>query len=509
MKGKYSTFSPNLIRKSCVINKGGTMNKILFRIIPALLLFFFLLSIPCSAKSITVLVLPFENTGDKEYSWISAGMTDTIITEFTNIENIRVVSNRDRKKALHELKFAQTGFVEEDQMIKIGKFTGAQVIFTGSYLVSGNHIRVNARLVNVETAKVENSTKIDGTIDGIFDIQDKVVLTLMGDAEKISIAGVKPVKLSEKDRKKIAIKPKPKLTAYEWYAKGLDIKDTNPKEALANFRKALDIDPDYNDALIEAGFTAGSTFDLFSEALGYLERAEKNVQGNRKTKSVAYAKLMVSMGSVYWGKGQHDSALECFQKAQTTLEGLGLQNGPGYAMLMNNTGVVYQHKDQPDRALEFYLKSESIYDAQGQQNSNGYAMLMTNIGIVYSGKGQHSRELEYFLKAQSTYDGLGLQNTAGYGNLMNNIGAVCMDLGQDERALEYYLKSQFTYDGLGMQKTVAYGNLIKNIAFYYEKQGSRDRAGKFYRMAYDIYMKAGYSGQSKDRALNSAKRLGY
>ena len=359
------------------------MKKHFFLITFAFILFFFLFTTPCPAKQMTILVHPFENTGDKEYSWISAGMTDSVITDLTHIQNISVVSNQDRKKALEEMKFVFSSLAEEDKMIKLGKLTGANVIFTGSYLVSGNRIRVYARLVNVETGKVESSTKIDGTIDGIFDLQDKVVFALIGETEKITIADIKPVNLTEQDKKKIEEKPKPKSAAYEWYAKGLEVQDTNPKEALTNFKKALDIDPNYTDALMSAGWTAGNTLNLFSEALGYLEKAERIFKGRNETKSAGYANLMMNIGIVYWNKGQLD------------------------------------------RALEYYLNCQSIMDK------------------------------------------LGLQNTADYANLMYN------------------------------------------MAVLYETKGQRDMAGRYFRMAYDTYVRSDYFGEGRDKALNSARRLGY
>ena len=246
----------------------------------------------------------------------------------------------------------------------------------------------------------------------------------MGETEKITIADIKPLKLTEQDKKRIEEKPKPKLTAYEWYAKGLEIQDKNPKEALTNFRKALDIDPDYTDALMSAGWTAGNTLNLFSEALGYLDKAERIFKGRNETKS------------------------------------------SGYADLMNNIGLVYGSKGQPDRALEYYLKAQSIEDRLGQ-NTTGYAALMNNIGNVYNSKGQLDRALEYYLNSQSINDRLGLQNTAGYALLMFN------------------------------------------MAVLYEKKGQRDMAGRYYRMAYDTFVRADYSGEWRDKALNNARRLGY
>jgi len=527
------------------------MKRPFFLITFTFILFSFLFTTPCTAKQMNILVHPFENTGDKEYSWISAGMTDTVIADLTRIKDISVVSNQDRKKVLEEMKFIFSGLAEEDKMIKLGKLTGAHVIFTGSYLVSGSRIRVHARLVNVETGKVESTAKIDGTLSGIFDLQDKVIFTLMGETEKITIADIKPIKITEQDKKKIDEKPRPSITAYEWYAKGLEVRETNPKEAFTNFKKALDVDQNYTDALMSAGFTAGYTLNLFSEALGYLERAERVFKSHNETKSSDYAKLMNDIGLVYQSKGKFDRSLEYYLKAQSVYDRLGLQNDVGYAKLMNSIAVVYSYKSQLDRALEYYLKGKSICDRLGLQNTSDYAMLMNNIGLIYSYKGQPDRSLEYYLNSQSTYDRLRLQNTANYTMLMNNIGLfygnkgqldhaleyylkgksindrvglqntfnyatlmmniglVYRNKGQLDRSLEYYLNSQSIYDRLGLQNTANYAKLMYGMAVLYEKQGQRDMAGRYFRMAYDIFIRSDYSGKLRDVALNNAKRLGY
>ncbi|MCX5845921.1 MAG: tetratricopeptide repeat protein [Deltaproteobacteria bacterium] len=482
------------------------MKKTFFLITFTFILFFFLFTTPCTAKQMNILVHPFENTGDKEYSWISAGMTDTVITDLTRIQNISVVSNQDRKKILEEMKFIFSGLVEEDRMMKLGKLTGANVIFTGSYLVSGSRIRVHARLVNVETGKVESSTKIDGTLNAIFDVQDKVVFTLMGETEKITIADIRPVKLTEQDRMKIEEKPKPKLTAYEWYAKGLEVQDTNPKEALTNFKKALDIDPNYTDALMEAGFTAGSTLNLFSEALGYLERAGRIFKGRNETKSSGYALLMMNIGIVYWKKGHLDHALEYYLNSQTIRDGLGLQNTADYAGLMMNIGNVYKDKSQLDRALEYYLNSQSIYDRLGLKNIANYALLMNNIGTVYQDKSQLDRALEYYLNSQSIYDRLGLKNIADYAGLMNNIGIVYKSKGQLDRALEYYLKDKSLEDRLGLQNTAGYASLMMSIGNVHKSKGQLDRALDYYlnsqtiRDRLGLQNTAGYAGLMNNMA---------
>jgi tetratricopeptide (TPR) repeat protein len=372
----------------------------------------------------------------------------------------------------------------------------------------------------------------------------------MGETEKLQIADVKPVRLTSEDKKTIEEKPKPKSSAYEWYAKGLEIRDTNPREALTDFKKAIEIDPGYTAALMGAGSTAGDTLNLFDEALGYLERAEKRLKGRNETNTVDYAGLMMNIGLVYNSKGRLDLALEYYLNSQSVWDrldlkhttyyaglmanignvydskghldrafeyylnaksiqdGLGLQNTAGYARLMLSIGVVYLHKGQLDRAFEYYLNSQSLQERLGLQNTVAYAGLMMNIGMVYDIKDQPDRALEYYLNTQSIWDRLGLKNTAHYASLMMNIGVVYKNKGHLDRALEYYLNSQSIQDGLGLQNTVAYAKPMSNIAWVYEKQGKRDLAGGYYRKAYDTYVKAGYSGPERDKALNNAERLG-
>ena len=396
-----------------------------YRILFLTLLLFIFLPTPAIAKRMNILVYPFENTGDKQYSWISAGMTETVINDLMGIREVSVISNADRRKIMEETKFILSGLVAEQTMLKVGKLTGANIIFTGSYLVSENNIRVIARLINVETGKVESSAKLDGILEKIFDLQDKVVLTLLSETGKVTIPDVGPVKIAEAEKKKIAEKPRPKTTAYELYAKGLELRDTNPKEALAYYKKALEIDENYVSALIDAGFTAGRTFNHFDEALDYLTRADKALKSRRATKTFDYASLMM------------------------------------------NIGIVYKSKGDLDRALRYYTDSQEIYDRLGLQNTADYASLMNNIGNVYWSKGDLDRALKYFMVDQEIEASLGLQNTGGYARLLFNIGLL------------------------------------------HEKRGNKGMAGRYYRNAYDTYLRAGYIGSGKDKALSNAQRLGY
>jgi len=537
--------------KNIQSSKGSVMKKLFFYRILISSILFISLSTPATAKTMNILVYPFENTGDKQYSWISAGMTDTVINDLMGIREVSVISNADRKKIIEETKFDVSGLVDEETMVKVGKLTGANVIFTGSYLVSKNNIRVIARLINVETGKTESSAKIDGTLEDIFDLQDKVVLTLLSETTKVTIPDVKQVRIAEAEKQKIQEKPKPKTTAYELYAKGLELQNTNPKEALTYYTKALEIDRNYVSALIQAGYTAGYTLNLFNEALNYLNRADNILKSRKAADTNEYASLMVYIGivyhskgdldralryytdsqqiwdrlglqntanyasammnisGVYWSKGDLDRALRYDMDSQQIHDRLGLQNTAGYANLMMNIGNIHHPKGDLDSALRYYTDSKQIRERLGLQNTADYARVMMNIGVVYWSKGDFDSALRYHMDSNQIQNRLGLQNTLGYADLMNNIGNVYSSKGDLDHALRYYMESRKIRDRLGLQNTGGYANLLFNMGIIYEKQGDKGMAGRYYRNSYDTYVRAGYAGPNRDTAISNAQRLGY
>ena len=59
-------------------------------------------------------------------------MTDTVINDLTGIKEVSVISNADRRKIMEEAKFSLSGLVADETMVKVGKLTGANIIFSGS-----------------------------------------------------------------------------------------------------------------------------------------------------------------------------------------------------------------------------------------------------------------------------------------------------------------------------------------------------------------------------------------
>jgi len=460
-------------------------------------------------QKMTILVYPFENTGDKQYSWVSAGMTDTVISDLCRIKNVNVVSEEDRKKALNEIELAQKGLIGEKGTIKVGRMMGADIIFTGTYIVMGQRIRVFAKLIDVESGRVEQSLKLDGTIDRIFEFQDRIVFNLMAETEKIRIANVSPVQFTEEDKKRISAVVRPDAEAFMLYSKGLERKDPNPREALEYFNKALRIQGDYLEALLEAGVTAGRELNRFQEAFDYLDRARKIFAQRGDTSSKHYAALMHRTGSVYLSKGDLDRSIEFLLTSQKIRKELDLVYTNEYSNLLIEIGWNYFSRFQYDQALEAYFQSKKIKDGMNLQNSPDYTILMNVIGSVYYSRGRKDIALEYYMKSKQIRERLGLELSKEYSSLMNNISNVYMDQGNPDGALEHLEKAKVIDEKLGLENTIGYGFIHLNMGHAYLSKGNRALAGQCYRKAYTIYEKAGYNGYEKKLALDGAVRLGY
>lgn len=455
-----------------------------------------------------ILVYPFRFDGDTDFSWIAAGLTDTVISDLHSLNAVSVFSEDDRKQAIKEMELGMTGLFDESTVVRVGNIIGANVIFTGSIQVTGNTVRINARLLNVETTKIENTIKLDGTTEKIFELQDRVVAGLMTEAEKIKSANIAQVKFTRDEIKKVKSGYKPRREAFQLYSKGLELVDSNPDAALALFLKAVEVDPGYGDALMEAGHTAGSVLNRFPEALEYLGRAASLIEKNSGISCDQYATVLQYTGEVYRFKGEHDRAMEYYTKSLETREKLGLQNTISYADTLSNMGILYRASGDADKAMEHYVRAEKILSSLGLLNSDSYASLMNNMGLASIGKGDPDKALEYFMVAKNTRENLSLQKSDGYATILNNIGIVYSSQLQYDKSLDYFIQAKQTYDSIKLQETVAYGVLQSNLAGVYENLGQKELAGEYYRKSYDTLTKVGYQGKWRDNALKNAKRLG-
>ena len=117
------------------------------------------------AKSIkpTVAVLYFDYGGKKaELEPLREGLAQMLITDLAELREINVVERTRLKAVLEEHDLARSGKVDAASAARVGKLLGARDLVLGSFFDLGGSLRVDARVVEVETGKVVKSVGANG-----------------------------------------------------------------------------------------------------------------------------------------------------------------------------------------------------------------------------------------------------------------------------------------------------------------------------------------------------------
>jgi tetratricopeptide (TPR) repeat protein/TolB-like protein len=385
-----------------------------------------------------VLVYPFENTGSREFSWVSAGLSDSVLADLGKIPDLTVISESDRKRAVDEIALGQTGLVTDNDAAKVGKLLGAHFIFAGSYAVVNKKIRIIAKLIKVESGSMEKVIKLDGDMDGIFELQDKLVISLISESNAVATTEkLKPIEFDDALRKKITQKSTSSLSAYQLYAKGLETMYVNPRQSMEYLEQAIAIEPNYKEALKIAGYVAGVLIS-YQKSLDYFSKSERLYRQDNEDHTFNFADLLMLTGGTYYSKGEYDRAIDYFKSSQSVYHELNLQQSVGYAHLLYSFGSVYVLQSRLDEALDMYQRAESIFEKQKVVNEVGYGHLMYGLGYLFTTKKDFRKASGYFVKAQRIYIGIGMQNTKIFGDLLWNLGYANEMSGNKKEALKNY-----------------------------------------------------------------------
>ena len=183
------------------------------------------LTISTTEKSI--IVLPFENmSSDPEQEYFSDGLTEEIITDLSYIEGLLVISRNS----------AMTFKGQKKKTIEIASEVNVRYVLEGSVRKSGNNIRITAQLIDALTDAHTWADKYSGTLDDVFDIQEKV---------SQSIAEALKIKLVPEEKQKILARPIDNFQVYDLHIKAQNAlmasTDEGFKRALQYINQGLEI----------------------------------------------------------------------------------------------------------------------------------------------------------------------------------------------------------------------------------------------------------------------------
>jgi TolB-like protein len=277
-----------------------------------------------------IAVLPFINmSGDPEQEYFSDGISEDIITALSRIRWLFVIARNS--------SFTYKG--QPVDVKQVGRELGVRYVLEGSVRKSGGRVRISAQLIEAEIGAHLWADRFDGSLEDVFELQDKVAS---------SVAGVIEPALQAAETARSAGRPTNDLTAYDLYLRAHAMYSSARQipRALRLFEQAIERDPRYGPALAWAAVCCnrlhfdGRSGDPEADAL----------------KGVDYARRALEVGGDDPGiLGNAALALAYFGEdigAMMALVDRALALNPNYARGWHISGVLRMNAGQPEIAIE-------------------------------------------------------------------------------------------------------------------------------------------------------------
>jgi adenylate cyclase len=183
----------------------------------------------------SIAVLPFANmSGDPEQEYFADGMVEEIITALSRIRWLFVIARNST--------FTYKG--QAVDVKQVGRELGIRYVLEGSVRKAGQRVRITGQLIDAEAGAHLWADRFDGSLDDIFELQDKIAL---------SVAGVIEPALQAAEIRRTRERPTSDLTAYDLYLRALAAAMSGEKNgyiaALDLLGRSIERDPYYGASL--------------------------------------------------------------------------------------------------------------------------------------------------------------------------------------------------------------------------------------------------------------------
>jgi TolB-like protein/class 3 adenylate cyclase len=188
----------------------------------------------------SIAVLPFQNmSGDPEQEYFADGMVEEITTALSRIRWLFVIARNS--------SFTYKGRAVD--VNQVGRELGVRYVLEGSVRKAGGRVRITAQLIDAISRAHIWADRFDGSLEDVFELQDKVAS---------SVAGAIEPALQAVETARSVSRPTNDLTAYDLYLRAwhnaLSYDKGRIDQAIDLLEGATARDPGYGPALALAAY---------------------------------------------------------------------------------------------------------------------------------------------------------------------------------------------------------------------------------------------------------------
>jgi adenylate cyclase len=182
----------------------------------------------------SIAVLPFQNmSGDPDQEYFVDGMVEEIITALSRIRWLFVLARN-------------SSFTYKGQAVdvkQVGRKLRVRYVLEGSVRKAGGRVRITGQLIDAKTGTHLWADRFDGSLEDVFELQDKVASR---------VAGIIEPALQAAETARSAGRSTSDLTAYDLYLRAYAMFLSSARQipdALRLMEQAIERDPRYGPAL--------------------------------------------------------------------------------------------------------------------------------------------------------------------------------------------------------------------------------------------------------------------
>jgi TolB-like protein len=124
------------------------------------------LTMKVQGEKIKIGIIEFQSLNEEAKKDILGKVfSEVLTTSFVNSEAFKIIEREQIEKVVKELQLTQSGIIDTSSVKQIGKMVGADAILTGSVIKFGEDLRVDARIIDVESGIILNAEKTMGNAD--------------------------------------------------------------------------------------------------------------------------------------------------------------------------------------------------------------------------------------------------------------------------------------------------------------------------------------------------------
>jgi TolB-like protein len=228
----------------------------------------------------TIAVMPFGYTGtNAEVEPLTRGFAQLVVTDLAKSRQVRVLERERMQAMVSEMQLSQQGRADPASAVRSGHLLRAERVVQGSLTDQAGQLRVDAAVVDVNTAGVAAPVSSSNQMDRLFDIEKAVVYGIFNGLG---------LQLTDAERAAIEQRATQNIQAFLAWSRGLVAEDNGDYAAARQFYEdAQRLDPGFR----AAGQSAADVSSLQAASAQSLQQVDVTVmqQASVETGTVATA----------------------------------------------------------------------------------------------------------------------------------------------------------------------------------------------------------------------------